>query len=115
MKKLQDLLQEWQSHSIQNLDEKEFSVKLSKQDAARINALSDLYPRLSAQDVTRELLHIALDEVEASFPYVKGSKVVAEDEEGDPIYEDDGLTPRYLKLTREHIKRLKKAANCPTD
>jgi len=46
---------------------------------------------------------------------VKGTKVVATDEEGDPIYEDSGLTPKYLQLTREHIKQLKNAANCPGD
>jgi len=115
MKKLQSLLQEWQDHASRSQDEKEFLVKLSRQDAARISALSDLYPKLSSDDVIRELLHIALDEVEASFPYVKGTKVVATDEEGDPIYEDSGLTPKYLQLTREHIKQLKNAANCPGD
>jgi len=115
MKKLQSLLQEWQDHASRSQDEKEYTVKLSRQDAARISALSDLYPKLSSDDVIRELLHIALDEVEASFPYVKGTKVVATDEEGDPIYEDSGLTPKYLQLTREHIKQLKNAANCPGD
>ncbi|MFC3150481.1 type 1 pili tip component [Litoribrevibacter euphylliae] len=113
MKRLQSLLQEWQNHASQQMDDKEYSVKLSRQDAARINALADLYPKLDSEDIIRELLHIALDEVEASLPYVAGKKVVATDEEGDPIYEDSGLTPRYLQLTREHIKRLKQAANCP--
>jgi hypothetical protein len=29
------------------------------------------------------------------------------DEMGDPLYEDVGPTPRYLRLTREHLRRFK--------
>jgi hypothetical protein len=52
------------------------------------------------------LLGAALDELEASLPYVKGSKVVATDEMGDPLYEDIGLTPRFLTLSRRHLQRI---------
>jgi hypothetical protein len=39
-------------------------------------------------------------------PYVKGSTVVATDEEGDPLYEDVGPTPRFLALSRRHLHDL---------
>jgi len=47
---------------------------------------------------------------EASLPYVKGSTVVATDEEGDPLYEDVGPTPRFLALSRRHLQDLSAAA-----
>lgn len=47
-----------------------------------------------------------LEELEASLPYVKGSKVVAVDEQGDPLYEDIGPTPRFLALSRQYLQRL---------
>jgi hypothetical protein len=37
---------------------------------------------------------------------VKGSTVVATDEEGDPLYEDVGPTPRFLALSRRHLHDL---------
>ncbi|MCY1378154.1 hypothetical protein D9M69_657660 [compost metagenome] len=48
----------------------------------------------------------ALEELEASFPYVKGSQVVATDEQGDPLYEDIGPTPRFLALSRRYLQQL---------
>jgi len=54
-----------------------------------------------AQLIT-ELLSAALDELEASLPYVKGAEVIAEDDQGDPIYADDGLAPRFHALTGKY-------------
>jgi hypothetical protein len=53
-----------------------------------------------------ELVAAALEELETSLPYVKGSKVVAVDEQGDPLYEDIGPTPRFLALSRQYLQRL---------
>ena len=39
-------------------------------------------------------------------PYVAGKRVISTDEQGDPIYEDVGPTPRFMQLTREHRARL---------
>jgi hypothetical protein len=49
---------------------------------------------------------VALDAVEATFPYEQGSRIIAEDELGDPVYEDTGLTPRFLALSRKHAALL---------
>ena len=48
----------------------------------------------------------ALEELEASFPYIKGKQVIATDEEGDPLYEDVGPTPRFLTLSRRYLHDL---------
>ncbi|MGE8419918.1 MAG: pilin assembly protein, partial [Pseudomonas sp.] len=42
-------------------------------------------------------------ELEASFPYIQGQQVIATDEEGDPLYEDIGPTPRFLALSRRYL------------
>ena len=31
-------------------------------------------------------------------PYVPGKKVISTDEQGDPVYEDVGPTPRFMEL-----------------
>jgi len=51
-----------------------------------------------------DLLGAAIDEVEATMPYIPGSKVIREDDHGDPVYEDAGMTPKFLELTRKHRK-----------
>ena len=39
-------------------------------------------------------------------PYKPGKKVISQDEQGDPLYEDVGLSPRYMDLTRKYKKKL---------
>ena len=69
-------------------------------------ALTQLYPGRSETQLVSELLSTALDELEAAFPYVKGGRVIAEDEYGDPIYQDSGLTPRFQELTQKYLRQL---------
>jgi hypothetical protein len=48
---------------------------------------------------------------------VAGKRVIASDEQGDPVYEDIGPTPRFMELARAHRRRLeagdKRAAATP--
>jgi hypothetical protein len=76
------------------------------QDAARVEALAELYPSRSLDDILRDLVGAALDEVEAAFPYRKGSRVIAEDDRGDPIYEDAGPTARFRELAAGFAEEL---------
>jgi hypothetical protein len=39
-------------------------------------------------------------------PYVAGARVISTDEQGDPVYEDVGPTPRFIQLTRAHRKQI---------
>ena len=72
--------------------------------AARLSALAEMYPKRRPEELLGELLGAALEELEASFPYVKGQKVIATDEEDNPLYEDIGPTPRFLALSRRYLR-----------
>ncbi|MDX1319264.1 MAG: hypothetical protein R3204_11230 [Oceanospirillum sp.] len=107
-----ELVHNWKSKDTGAITEELYSIRLPVEDAARLQALAELFPRRPAELLLADLIKVALDEVEGRFPYEKGTKVVAHDEEGDPIYEDEGLTPRFLELSRHYLKeytKLKKA------
>lgn len=106
--KLKALIVEWQQKASERLTPKEYAIRLPLHDAARIEALAEMYPGRTREQILTDLLSAALDELEASLPYVRGPHVLAEDDYGDPIYEDAGLTPRYHKLTQQHLKRLER-------
>jgi len=82
-------------------------------DAAKIHALAEMYPRRSINQIITDLLNAALREVESSFPYKAGKTIVAQDEEGDPLYEDVGPTPRYLSLSKKHLQLIKAVDDQP--
>lgn len=109
---VRDLMSSWESARSKDDAEEKYNIKLPIKDAARIEALAGLYPGLNKNEVLSQLVAAALDEVERQMPYKPGSKVVAEDELGDPLYEDIGLTPKYLELRHQfalgrQIKRSK--------
>ncbi len=104
---IKELLDEWESSSHGHDTPISMTVDLPLEVAARILALNELYPERTQEQIFIELLHVALDELEEAFPYVQGDKVIAEDEFGDPIYEDAGLTPRFIELTRKYQQQLK--------
>lgn len=103
--KVHELLAMWEQTSRGRLTPEEFTVRLPVEDAARILALAEMYPRRSVSEIITDLLAAALDELETSLPYQRGEQVVELDEEGDPLYEDIGPTPRYLTLSRKYLKR----------
>jgi hypothetical protein len=39
-------------------------------------------------------------------PYVPGKRIIAEDDYGDPIYEDLGPTPQFYSLSHEILRKL---------
>lgn len=100
------LLDNWQQKAPPALSAAEIAVRLSIDDAARLQALADLYPGHSRESIITDLVGVALRELEAAMPYVRGSKVISRDEQGDPIYEDVGPTPRFNELTRKYRKKL---------
>jgi hypothetical protein len=104
--KMQQLLTRWNSLSRSPAPRVTLETELDYHDAARLQALADMYPGCDVATVMADLLHAALDELEESFPYVHGERQIGEDEFGDPLYEDVGPTPRFLDLTRKHLKTL---------
>ena len=105
--KIRQLVSYWQGTHNNHSPKVRLHIEIPVHDAARLAALADLFPALKSEEIMAELLHSALDEVQESFPYVTGKKQISEDEQGNPIYEDDGYTPRFLMLVREHLAKLK--------
>lgn len=106
--KIRELARHWEQNAKGRLTRSEYSVHLDLESAARLAALSEMYPKRSVEELIGELVGSALEELEASFPYVKGSQVVATDEQGDPLYEDIGPTPRFLALSRRYLQQLQR-------
>ncbi|HSX70727.1 MAG TPA: pilin assembly protein, partial [Pseudomonas sp.] len=84
----------------------QYHIHLDLESAARLAALCEMYPRRGTEEMLGELIGAALEELEASLPYIKGNKVVATDEQGDPLYEDIGPTPRFLALSRKYLQQM---------
>ena len=104
--KFKSLLDDWQKKAGPARTATEYAVRLPVDDAARIQALVELFPGQSKEAIITDLLGLALQELAASMPYVAGKKVISQDEQGDPVYEDVGLTPRFMELMRKHKKKL---------
>ena len=85
---------------------KDYAVRLELDDAARLHALAELFPGQPIEAIITDLLHAGLDEIAAAMPYERGPKVISRDDHGDPVYEDIGLTPRFVELSRKFKKNL---------
>lgn len=105
--KITELIETWERDAAGELADETYYVNLPLEDAAKIEALAEIYPRRTREQLIAELLSVALDQVVASFPYLPGDRVIARDEEGDPIFEDIGQTPRFLELVHKHVERLR--------
>lgn len=83
-----------------------YAIRLSLADAARIEALAEMYPNMGVEEIITDLIGSALDELETSMPYVQGTRVIAKDEFGDPIYEDIGPSARFHAAAKRHREAL---------
>lgn len=108
--KIRELVQSWkeESHSGNHHD---FHFSVDDRTAARILALTEMYPGHSTNDILCDLVTAAIRELESSFPYVPGTNVVSRDEMGDPLYEDLGPTPKYLSLSKKHLESFRSKLN----
>jgi hypothetical protein len=100
------LLESWRETAAAPRTVAEYSVRLPVDDAAQLQALTQMFPGRTAEQLITDLLGAALQEVATAMPYVAGQKVISTDEQGDPLYEDVGPTPRFIELTRKIRKQL---------
>src|ERR1700690_1429354 len=107
--KFKPLLDRWKKDTGPALTVQEYSVRLPLDDASRLHALVALFPGRAPEEISTDLLHVGLDEIAASMPYEPGPKIIARDDHGDPMYEDIGLTPRFVELTRQFRRDLQAA------
>jgi len=101
--KIRELAQHWEENAKGRLTKTEYAIHLDVEAAARLAAISEMYPKRNTEELLGELIGAALEELEASFPYIKGQHVIATDDEGDPLYEHLGPNPRFLTLSRRYL------------
>jgi hypothetical protein len=104
-----ELLESWRETASAPRTARTFAVHLPLDEAAQLQALAAMFPGRAPEQLITELLGAALRQVAAAMPYVAGKRVISTDEQGDPIYEDVGPTPRFMELTREYRARLEGA------
>lgn len=100
---LKELVTQWEANAHGNLTNETYAVHLLVEDAAKLDALAEMYPKRTKEQLLSELVSAAFGQLEASFPYVQGPTVVATDEMDDAIYEDIGPTPRFMALTKKYL------------
>ena len=101
-----ELLESWRTGAAAPRTVRTYAVRLPLDDAARLGALADMFPGRTPEQLITELLGVALKDLAAVMPYVPGTRVISSDEQGDPVYEDTGPTPRFMELTRQHLRTL---------
>jgi hypothetical protein len=104
--KFKSLLDRWKKTASPPKTAREYTIRLPMDDAARLHALAELFPGQPLEDLLTDLLHAGLDEIAAAMPYERGPKVISRDDQGDPVYEDIGLTPRFVELARKCKKSI---------
>ena len=107
--KFKPLLDRWKKEAAPVRTAKEYAIRLELDDASRLHALAELFPGQPLELIITDLLHAGLDEIAAAMPYEAGPKIISRDDHGDPAYEDVGLTPRFVELTRKYKKELQAA------
>src|SRR5258708_5783997 len=108
--KFKPFLDRWKKEAAPVRTAKEYAIRLGLDDASRLHALAELFPGQPLEAIITDLLHAGLDEIAAAMPYERGPKVISRDDHGDPLYEDIGLTPRFVELTRQFKKKLEAEA-----
>lgn len=105
--RIRDLLRIWDEESAAPVTDHEYHLHLSVYDAAKVAALCEMFPGRTQEQILAELISAALSELQGAMPYRAGSRVQMVDEEGDPVYEDVGLTRRLHELADQHLRRMK--------
>jgi hypothetical protein len=106
--KFRELLERWQRSAVAERAVAEYVVRLPVDEAAQLQALAEMFPGRTREQLITDLVSAALQELAAAMPYVPGTRVISTDEQGDPVYEDAGPTPRFMELTRKNRKKLDK-------
>src|ERR1700740_2105356 len=85
--RFKELLDSWRDSAADSPTAKSYAVRLPLDEAAQLLALAEMFPGRTVEQLISELLAAALKETAAAMPYVAGRRVIATDEQGDPIYE----------------------------
>lgn len=104
--RIQELVDHWESASRGERTRREFPIHLPLKEAAQVLALAEMYPDCTENQILTDLVCFALQQVKEAFPYEIGDRQIAQDECGDPIFEDAGLTPKFIRLAQKYRQTL---------
>ena len=105
--KASDLANIWASPDNSRLTSKQSSFRLPVHVAAKLAALSEIYPQKTKTQMVADLLSAALADLEQGLPSFPGTFFV-EDEVGQPLFEATGPAERFRTLTNKHYLELEK-------
>lgn len=103
--KVRDLVSEWQTKAGPAPTDYSYQVQLPVYAAARVAALRDIFPDLDEERILTDLVAAALDDLTSSFAYEPGDEIAGYDEQGEPMYADAGLTPRFQALAKRYAQQ----------
>lgn len=99
-----DLVKVWDAPDNSRLTQKQWSIRLPIQVAAKINALCDIYPRKSKTEIISDLLATALDQVRDALPCTEGEVLAHDPDTKEEIREMFGLRQDYFQLWQRYLK-----------
>ena len=94
-----DLLRDWTARQLSQRQKVTRTISLYDTDMVKVKALAAVFG-ISEQEIVASIIHHGLFELESKIPYEQGSKVIRV-EEGEDVYEDIGVMPRYIDKIRE--------------
>jgi hypothetical protein len=106
--KSSDLHIVWTTPDNSRVTSRQYSFRLPVHVAAKIEALCEIYSTRSRTEIVGDLLASALQEVETSFPSVKGKRITEHPDTGEMIYEDVGPGARFRKLANKFYAEIEK-------
>lgn len=110
----------WSSPDNSRLISKQFSFRFPVHIAAKIAALSDMYPQKNRTQIVADLLTAALDNLEINLPIVKGRGPTKEEEyygrehaemegyEYEPSFEMTGRRAQFRTLANKYYRELER-------
>jgi hypothetical protein len=106
--KAKDLHVVWSAPDNTRLTTKQFSFRLPVHVAAKLAALGEIYPAKSRTQLVADLLSASLQDLEGSFPSIKGRFFTNDPDTGAEVFEDVGLHARYASLANKFFEDLER-------
>lgn len=94
-----ELLKDWEARLLSQRQKVTRSISLYDTDVVKVKALAAVFG-ISEQEIVASIIHHGLFELESRIPYEKGPRVIRV-EEGEDVYEDVGMMPKYIDKIRE--------------
>ena len=104
--KSSDLHNLWTAPDNSRITSKQFSFRLPVHVAAKLAALSEMYPKKSRTEIVGDLLATALDEVVKGMPFVAGRSFGYHPDSDEEIFEDIGPATTFWAIADRHYKDL---------